>query len=164
MMDEQAPEQEPDEAGGAAEVTRAVTRAVCRMMINYRLAPFCEFSLPNGRRADVIGLSEKGELTIVEVKSGPADFRSDSKWPEYFDYCDRFFFAFSTEFPKELIPEEDRCGVILSDGWEAAIVREAPENRLSAARRKAVTIRLARASILRPTASEIVENSDEGSG
>ena len=44
-------------------------------------------------RADVIALCGAGKLTIVEIKSSVADFRADRKWPDYRDFCDRFFFA-----------------------------------------------------------------------
>jgi hypothetical protein len=35
----------------------------------------------------------KGEIWIVEIKSSPADYLSDSKWRDYMDFCDRFYFA-----------------------------------------------------------------------
>jgi len=44
-------------------------------------------------------------------------------------------------FPVELIPDD--CGLILADGFNAEIVRQASEHRLVAARRKAVTLRFA---------------------
>ena len=50
-------------------------------------------------------------------------------------------------FPIELIP--DACGLILADGFGAEIVRPAPEHRLAAARRKAVTLRFAHLAALR---------------
>jgi len=66
------------------------------------------------RRADVIALSAAGEIVIVEVKSGRADFQSDRKWPEYLEFCDRFFFAIEPDFPARhpagrLRPDRCRC-------------------------------------------------------
>jgi hypothetical protein len=51
-----------------------------------------EVTLPNGKRADVIGYDENGRIVIVEVKVSAADFRQDEKWQTYLDYCDEFYF------------------------------------------------------------------------
>jgi hypothetical protein len=51
-----------------------------------------EVTLPNGRRADVIGFSEFGHIVIVEVKASMSDFVHDEKWQSYLDYCDLFYF------------------------------------------------------------------------
>lgn len=51
-----------------------------------------EVTLPNGRRADVIGYNEVGHIVIVEVKVSAADFRQDEKWERYLDFCDEFYF------------------------------------------------------------------------
>src|ERR1051326_1838568 len=104
-------------------------------------ANLAEVSLANGRRADVMGLGRAGELVIVEVKSSLHDFRSDAKWPEYREFCDRFYFAVAEDFPREAIPED--CGLIVADGFGGAVLREAPVLVLAAARRKAVTLRFA---------------------
>lgn len=45
------------------------------------------------RRADVIATNLKQAITIVEVKSCAADFRTDSKWHTYLPYCSRMLFA-----------------------------------------------------------------------
>jgi hypothetical protein len=106
-----------------------------------------EVALPNYRRADLMGISDKGELWIVEVKSSVEDFRADQKWPEYQDYCDRLFFAVSPEFPLDLLPET--TGWIVADRFGAEILREAPELKLAAARRKVLTVNLARMATAR---------------
>jgi hypothetical protein len=97
--------------------------------------------LANGRRADVLGLGRGGELVIVEVKSSVQDFRSDGKWRDYREFCDRFYFAVPAAFPRGLIPGD--CGLIVADGFGAAILREAPAAPLPPARRKAMTLRFA---------------------
>ena len=106
-----------------------------------------EFTLASGRRADMIGISDAGEIWIVEIKSSPEDFRSDSKWPEYRDWCDRLFFAISTAMAPEIMPTE--AGLIVADSWGADILRHADASSLHAARRKAVTLAFARAAALR---------------
>ncbi|HUN47596.1 MAG TPA: MmcB family DNA repair protein [Stellaceae bacterium] len=118
-----------------------LARGVCRALAQRGFATLTEFSLANGRRADVIGLGRGGELVIVEIKSSVPDFRNDGKWPEYRDFCDRFYFAVPEEFPRDLIPGE--CGLIVADPFGAAILRESPGIALAPARRKAVTLRFA---------------------
>lgn len=56
-----------------------------------------EVTLPNGRRADVIGFNESGHIVIVEVKVSMADFVQDEKWQSYLDYCDLFYFLLDRE-------------------------------------------------------------------
>ena len=75
------------------ETTLAVTRGAARLLVALDYAPLGEVCLPNGRRADLMALGPKGEIFIVEVKSGVDDFRVDLKWPEYRPYCDAFAFA-----------------------------------------------------------------------
>ena len=116
-------------------------RGVRRLFNEMGCATLPEFSLVNGRRADVIALCGAGRLTIVEIKSSVADFRADRKWPDYRDFCDRFFFAIPDTVPEALIPEE--CGLIVADAFGGLVVREAPEHPLSGPRRKAVTLRFA---------------------
>ena len=62
--------------------------------------------LPNGRRADLMGLDRKGRIFIVEVKSSIEDWRVDAKWPDYLDWCDQLYVAVPVDFPQSLIPEE----------------------------------------------------------
>jgi hypothetical protein len=118
-----------------------LARGVGRALAQRGYATLTEVSLANGRRADVMGLGRAGELVIVEVKSSLQDFRSDAKWPEYREFCDRFYFAVAEDFPREAIPED--CGLIVADGFGGAVLREAPMLALAAARRKAVTLRFA---------------------
>lgn len=124
-----------------------LARGVCRHLIDLGFAPVTEFAPVRGLRADVFALGPKGEVWIVECKSGPADFRSDRKWQGYLDWCDRFFFAVDEAFPEGLLPEDQ--GLMRADPWGAEILREGPEARLAAARRKALTLRAARLSAMR---------------
>lgn len=137
---------------GVADIARrdAVTREVCRgvgrLMRAHAFACLNELPLPNGRRADVVGLSPAGDIWIVEVKSGLEDFRVDSKWPEYREFCDALLFAVAPDFPLDILPAD--TGLILADRFGGEIVRAAPEHRLAPARRKAMVLRFARAAAL----------------
>jgi hypothetical protein len=121
---------------------RALMRGASRLLLDLGVTAISEFTLPCGRRADLAGLGRKGEVVIVEVKSGVADFRADMKWPEYFDWCDRFYFAVSDRFPSDILP--DQTGLIIADGFGGAVVRESPVQTLAPARRKSLTLRFAR--------------------
>ena len=120
-----------------------VQRGVMRLLRGqFDFACFAEVPLANGRRADVLGVGPKGEIWIVEIKSSLIDFRVDAKWPDYKDYCDRFFFAKPAELDAEIFPASE--GLIAADGHDAAVLRGAPESPLPPARRKAMLLKLAR--------------------
>ncbi len=129
-----APMEHRPNIGGPAPLRRGV----CRLLADMDQAVLVEFKLANGRRLDVMGLDARGRFTGVEIKSGPADFRSDGKWPEYLPFCDRFLFAVDPAFPVHLLP--DGCGVMVADAWGARVVRAAPPTPIQAARRRAQTL------------------------
>jgi hypothetical protein len=112
------------------------------LLHDMRHAVLPELTLASGRRADLISLSEKGEIWIIEIKSSIEDFRVDRKWPDYRQHCDRLFFATHKGVPLDIFPED--CGLILSDGYGAHMVREAPEHRLPPPARRAVTLNFSR--------------------
>lgn len=122
--------------------TIEITQGAMRALYDLGYAAILEFTLKIGRRADICGISEKGEIIIIEVKSGIEDFKSDNKWHEYKDYCDIFYFAVSQDFPIELIPQD--IGYFICDTFGGQIIRPAIKTPLSAPRRKAVTLQFAR--------------------
>ena len=129
------------------EATRTILRGVKRHMRRLGFAVVEELPLASGRRADVVCLADSGEIWIVEVKSSVEDFRVDQKWPFYRLHSDRLFFATDPRVPLDIFPED--TGLIVADGFGAEILREAPEHRLAAATRKAMTLRFARAAAQR---------------
>ena len=133
------------------ETTSVVTRGTARLVTALGYAPLLEVGLPNGRRADIMALSPRGQIVIVEVKSGLDDFRADRKWAEYLPFCDAFYFAVSPDFPTHILPIEP--GLIVGDAFDGAVVREAPASPLAGARRKALTIAFARMAAMRALAS-----------
>lgn len=139
------PEITPD--GRQSPAARDIQRGVGRLLRLHGLAPLYELPLANGRRADVIGMDDAGSIWIVEIKSCLADFRSDSKWHEYRDYCDRLLFAVAADFPCEVLPDD--VGLILADRYGGEIVRTPPEHKLAPARRRALLLSFARAAALR---------------
>ncbi len=124
-----------------------LARGVCRHLAAQGFACLEEFTPERGLRVDVMALGPKGELWVVECKSSRADYTGDRKWQGYLDWCDRYFWAVSEDFPTELLPEG--TGLILADAWDADFLRLGDEVRLAGARRKALTMKFARAAALR---------------
>lgn len=122
----------------AAEVARGVSR----LLIQEGFSPILEFTLANGRRLDVAALGPDGVVAGVEIKVAVPDLKGDSKWPEYLEFCELFYFAIPPDFPDELVPAE--TGLIVADKYGGAIVRPSPVAQLHASRRKAVTLRFAK--------------------
>jgi hypothetical protein len=133
--------------GRQSEKAMLVRKGVQILLNEMRHAVLPELPLASGRRADLISISDKGEIWIVEIKSSIEDFRVDRKWPDYRLHCDRLFFATHRDVPLEIFPED--CGLFLSDGYGADMVREAPEHRLPPATRKSVTLSVCRAAAQR---------------
>lgn len=125
-----------------------VARGVARLFLAHDMVALVEVPLGNGRRADVMAIDASGRITIVEIKVARGDLLGDMKWPDYLDYCDRFFWAVPPGFDSSPLDGEffmpDRTGVIVADRYAGAIVREACSMPLAGARRKAETLRFAR--------------------
>ncbi len=127
--------------------TTQIRRAASRFCRASGWAPLHEVTLPNGRRADILALRRDGDFVCIEVKSGEPDYLSDSKWPEYREYCDILYFAVDADFPLARLPDD--VGVIVTAADESALWREAPLNRLAPARRRALLHRFALLAALR---------------
>ena len=130
-----------------SETAVAVARGTARLLRSLGFACVGELPLPSGRRADLVALNERGEIWIVEIKSSLADLRADQKWEDYRLHCDRLFFAFTRDLPCEIFPKD--TGLIVADAFGAHLHCDAPEHRLPAATRKAMTLRFARAAAVR---------------
>ncbi|NWH07069.1 MAG: MmcB family DNA repair protein [Alphaproteobacteria bacterium] len=129
---------------GAAALTHDVLRGVCRMLLAQGHSPVPELTLPTGRRLDVAALSPQGAIIAVEIKVSVGDFQGDQKWGEYLDFCDEFYFAVPESFPIEMLP--DAHGLIVADRFGGATLRPSPVSQVQTARRKAMTLRIARAA------------------
>lgn len=149
-------------------VARDVLRGVSRLFYRQDILGVPEVPLGNGRRADIMALGPKGELLIVEIKVSRADLLGDAKWPDYLDYCDRYFWAVPQGFDLDLFERDAlapaRTGLIIADRYDAAVLRDAPVQAMAPARRKAETLRLARMSARRLLALTSVLDVDLGAG
>lgn len=136
---------------GLPENQLAIRRATTMLCGRLAWVVLHEVPLPNGRRADILALRPDGGFVCIEVKSGPRDFLTDGKWPEYRPYCDALYFAVDDGFPQELLPDD--VGVMvacigphcLPKGVtaDADLLREAPAHRLAPATRRALMQRFA---------------------
>lgn len=147
--------------GRQSQRALAIQRGAARALRALGFGVLPEIPLRSGRRADLVAVDEAGTILIVEIKSSIEDFRSDQKWPEYRDYCDRLYFAVAPDFPMPILPED--AGLIVADRYGGELAREAPTHLLPAARRKAMLIRLARIGGMRwqaaadPECADLVE-------
>ncbi|MEO0688822.1 MAG: MmcB family DNA repair protein [Pseudomonadota bacterium] len=136
----------------AADVARGISRLFARNDI------WClpEVGLKNSRRADLMGIDPKGLIIIVEIKVARGDLLGDSKWPDYLDFCDRFFWGVPPGLDRSPLETADyhpeTTGLIVADGYDGEIVRPAALTKLAPARRKAQVERLARLGMRRHTA------------
>ena len=151
---------DPSELLVAADVARGVSR----LFLRHDLLSITEVPLGNGRRVDLFALCPRGQVTIVEIKVSKADLLGDSKWPEYLDYCDRYFWAVPQGFDLSLFERPElmpaRTGLIVADRYDAAILREPETFPLNAARRKVETLRFARRAARRVLNVIEAENPD----
>ena len=124
-----------------------LARGVSRALRSYDFATLEEFCPVSGLRVDVMALGPKGEFWVIECKSSRADYMADGKWHHYLGWCDRFFWAVPLDFPVEILPEG--TGLIRADAYGGEILHYGTVAALPAARRRAQTLRFARAAALR---------------
>lgn len=133
--------------------SRTVARGIGRLFARNDIWVLPEMPLRNGRRADLMGVDGKGHVIIVEIKTARADLLGDGKWPDYLEFCDRFFWGLPPELDRACLDgpdfRPDCCGVIVADEYDAEIVRPAPSHPLAPARRRVEVERLARAALRR---------------
>ena len=128
-----------------------LARGVCRHLRHHDFVSVEELVPTRGLRVDVMALGPKGEIWVIECKSSRVDFQTDNKWQCYLEWCDRFFWAVDQDFPTELLPAD--TGLIIADGYDAEILRMAPEDKLPAARRRVMTHKFARHAATRAQAA-----------
>jgi hypothetical protein len=133
--------------GRQSQAALDIARGTARCLDAHGYAVLPEVVLASGRRADMMGLSDTSEVWIIEIKSSVEDFRIDQKWPEYRDFCDRFYFAVAPDFPRHVLPPG--VGLIVADRYHGEVIRPTNAHRMVAARRKAVVTRFARAAAQR---------------
>jgi len=139
-----------------ANTAHDVARGIMRLFARNNIWCLGEVPLKNGRRADLMGVDAKGLVMIVEIKVARGDLLGDNKWPDYLEYCDRFYWGVPPELDRAPLKSEgyqpEACGVIVADAYDGEILRPAPLASLAAARRKVQVEHLARLAMRRHTA------------
>ena len=136
------------EHSGSPLCAADVARGTIRMLLRHDLVALAEVPLDGNRRADLMAIDSRGRIVIVEIKVARADLLGDAKWPEYLGCCDRYYWAVPAGFDARPLDGPaflpDRTGIIVADRYDAAILREAHTEPLSAATRKRVTLAFGR--------------------
>ncbi len=132
---------------GNINAAQSITRGACRMLVALGYNVLREFKLTSGRRVDIAGLNKTGKFIIVEVKSSKVDFQSDDKWQTYLNFCDQYYFAVDSKFPKFHLPTEH--GLIIADAYNAIIDQSSMDLTMNGQRRRAQTLRFARTAASR---------------
>lgn len=125
------------------EITARLKMAVMQHFYFLGASVLEEFTLKTGRRVDVICLDQKQHITILEIKSSKEDFLTDTKWPEYLEWAHQIYFAVWEDFDVSILPQEAQCGILISDGFECHIARQAASQTLAAPRKNTLIQRLA---------------------
>src|SRR3546814_14443082 len=105
-----------DRANAAALLSRGLTR----FFAAHGLVSLPEFLLRPGRRADLLCFDAKCRITLVEIKSSVEDFRCYQEWPQYLEYCYRFYYAVPERFPQALRPPAP--GLMVADDRGQSVV------------------------------------------
>ena len=106
-----------------------------------------EFKLRVKRRVDLVIINDESRITIIEIKSSVADFRSDKKWNEYIEWANQFYFGVAHNFPIDILPREH--GIITTDGFYIYKAQPSPVQKLNGSRRNTLVRKLAKASMRR---------------
>lgn len=83
--------------------TLRLKRAATYYFVDKGHSVYDEVGLKSGQewsrfRADILALTMKREVVIVEVKSGWQDFIKDVKWTEYLQFCNKMYFIIEESF------------------------------------------------------------------
>ena len=127
--------------------TQRITDAIARSYYGQGDGVLREFKLRIKRRVDLITINDNGWITIIEIKSSPEDFRSDSKWGQYIEWADQFYFGVAHNFPIDILPEEH--GIITTDGFDIYQAQPSPVHKLNGLRRNNLMRKMAKASMRR---------------
>lgn len=70
-----------------------------------------EFTLPNGKRADIFAYNES-QIIIFEIKVSHGDLTTDQKWMDYLPYCHDFYFLTPSDLQFTVTKKirDSKCG------------------------------------------------------
>ena len=117
------------------EITKEITRLVARHYTKKRYCVSTELGLRSRRqgsiRADVLAMNMKNEIIIVEVKSSVADFKTDTKYHLYLDYCNKLYIACTPDVASKIRDFVNTNVGIIEIGGSPRITKPAKRRELS---------------------------------
>ncbi len=111
-------------------ITASITKRVAKYYTRKKWCVNTELGLRSRRegmlRADVIAMNMKREVVIIEVKSSMADFRSDHKYHQYLDYCNKLYIACPAEMVEKIRPLVNKgVGIMAYDEGSLVVAKSA---------------------------------------
>ena len=75
--------------------TEVITKAVVHYFVHLKFGVSVEIGVESWAKlkADLLALSWRKEIVVIEVKSCKSDFQTDRKWHKYLPFCHRMYFA-----------------------------------------------------------------------
>ena len=128
---------------GRKIIADRLKRMCCSYFGHLRYGCFLEVGVAawGRRRADFVALKISGEIVIVEIKSGMADFKADHKYEEYIPHCNRLYFCFP--YPMD-VTLPDGVGVLVpSANGYLRVLRKAKHRPMAGRDRRNLVLRLA---------------------
>jgi hypothetical protein len=115
-------------------ISDKIKEAVRKYYTKKLMAVFFELGLTRAGslRADVLAISMKGQVVVVEVKSSVRDFLTDKKYLKYSDFCNKLYLAMTLEVYKE-VQDKIPKGVglfLLNNNYQIIKVRPAKSRTL----------------------------------
>lgn len=129
-------------------IAEEIKAKVSRYFTKKRMCVHLEVGLNRrGRlRADLVALSMKGFLVVVEVKSSPRDFLTDKKWQNYLAYGHKFYFAFDEDTWNEvlhMVPRGVGIFVVSPQSSKVRVVQRAASRDMDTELETSMFIRMA---------------------
>lgn len=100
-----------------------------KWLFNRGFVAMAEFTLPNGKRADILAYNES-QIIIFEIKVSKGDLMTDHKWTEYLPYCHDFFFLTPDELKDAVVAKTKpiNCGQFVETANSIRLIRADERN------------------------------------
>jgi Uncharacterized protein conserved in bacteria len=100
-----------------------------KWLFNRGFIAMAEFTLPNGKRADIFAYNES-QIIIFEIKVSKSDLMTDHKWTEYLPYCHDFFFLTPDELKDAVVAKTKsiNCGQFVETANSIRLIRADERN------------------------------------
>lgn len=138
---------------GRKDITKLLTKAAIGYWVKKRYACLSELGvMPWGkRRADVVAVNHRGEIIILEIKSGLADFQTDFKLQHYLEFANRTYLVmyhkhWDKVVKKGLSVPKGMGVLVLTPDGHCTVLRKAKFKQLDPAVQLNIFIRMAWAS------------------